>query len=161
MLGLATAVSGQHSPRKRLVKKKHAVMSARTSFDPKRDPSADLVKATELASKRGLRIILDVGGEWCSWCVHMDKFFSRNPKLLRLRMAGFVWMKVNCSEENENSAFLSAYPEIPGYPHLFVIDATGKLLHSQDTSEFERGETYDLKIFTKFLKDWMPKRGAK
>ena len=51
----------------------------------------------------------------------------------------------------ENKLFLSAYPEIKGYPHLFVLDSTGKLLYSQDTSALEKGEGYDLRKFTAFL----------
>ena len=66
-------------------------------------------------------------------------------------------MKVNYSEENENKAVPSAYPEIKGYPHLFVLDADGKLLHSQFTGELEKGKGYDRAKFFAFLKDWAPR----
>ena len=65
-------------------------------------------------------------------------------------------MKVNFSEENENKAFLAAYPEIKGYPHLFVLDADGKLLHSQFTGDLEKGKGYDRGKFFAFLKGWAP-----
>ena len=47
------------------------------------------------------------------------------------------------------------FPKIPGYPHLFVLDKTGTLLHSQNTSMLEDGKrSYDLERFTAFLKKW-------
>lgn len=132
----------------------------REKFDPARDPVADLALAVEAATKSGKRIILDVGGEWCGWCVHMDKYIYQNPKLAKLRDANFVWVKVNMSDENENIPFLSSYPKIDAYPHLFVLDEAGKLLHSQDTALLEAGKSYDLAKFTRFLKDWSPPRKA-
>jgi len=67
---------------------------------------------------------------------------------------GFLVVKVNWSKENKNEAVLSRYPKIPGYPHLFVLDRNGKLLHSQDTSELESGKGYDHARVTAFLKKW-------
>lgn len=128
----------------------------REKFDPKKDPHADLAAAVLRAKKENKRIVLDVGGEWCVWCVWMDKFFIKNAELARLRDANFVWVKVNMSQENENTAFLSKYPSIKGYPHLFVLDADGALLHSQETAELEEGKTYNLQKFTDFLKKWSP-----
>ena len=47
-------------------------------------------------------------------------------------------LKVNWSKENKNEALLSKWPKIDGYPHLFVLDADGRLVHSQDTAKFYR-----------------------
>ncbi len=138
------------------VAKKSAPVFARVKFDPKRDPKTDLEKAVKIAGKTGKHIILDVGGEWCSWCVYMDKFFFLNPKLTKLRDDNYVWIKVNYSEENENKLFLAAYPDINGYPYLLVLDSTGKPIQSQDTSPLEAGKGYDLVKFTAFLKKWAP-----
>ncbi|HRI02496.1 MAG TPA: thioredoxin family protein [Pyrinomonadaceae bacterium] len=137
---------------------KKAAVFTREKFDPKRDPKLDLATAILTASKSGKRIILDVGGEWCGWCIHMDKFLFSNKALDKLRKNNFVWIKINMSPENENLAFLSEYPEIKGYPHLFVLDESGTLLHSQDTVALEKDETYNLAKFTEFLKLWSPKK---
>ncbi|MGB5012910.1 MAG: thioredoxin family protein [Pyrinomonadaceae bacterium] len=132
----------------------------REKFDPLRDPKSDLAAAIISAAKENKRIILDVGGEWCGWCVYMDKFFYQNPELAKLRDDNYVWMKVNMSPENENSAFLSTYPEPSGYPHLYVLDDKGNMIHSQDTSPLESGKYYDLAKFTEFLKAWAPKKST-
>lgn len=126
----------------------------REKFNPLRDPKADLAAAVKLAAKTGKRIILDVGGEWCGWCVHMDKYFYLNPSLAKLRDTHFIWVKVNMSPENENIEFLSAYPAIDAYPYLFVLETDGTLLHAQETGSLEKKESYDLGKFTAFLKTW-------
>jgi thioredoxin-related protein len=133
-----------------------AVAALNAAFDPKRDPASDLEMAKVEAQRGGKRILLDVGGEWCSWCHILDKLVEEDGEIRSFRDANFVWMKVNYSEENENKAFLSAHPEIKGYPHLFVLDADGNLLHSQFTGDLEKGKGYDRKKFFAFLKDWAP-----
>jgi hypothetical protein len=86
----------------------------------------------------------------------MDEFFTAHPTLSRARDKNYVWVKINYSEENANKDFLASYPGVEGYPHLFVLDADGKLLQSQDTSIFERGERYSAAAILKFLNDWAP-----
>ena len=130
----------------------------REKFDPARNAKADLELAIAKATASGRRIILDIGGEWCGWCVYMDKFFLEHPPLTKLRDDNFVWLKVNMSPENENKEFLSAYPEATSYPHLYVLDEKGVLLHSQRTEPLEAGKGYNLVVFTDFLQKWAPVR---
>ena len=130
----------------------------RVKFDPKRDPKIDLQAAIALAKKKKKLIILDIGGEWCGWCRLMDNYLIKNQSLSKLRDKNFIWVKVNFSEENENREFLAAYPEIPGYPHLYVLEKDGTLLLSKNTSELEEGKSYNLQKFTSFLKEWSPKK---
>jgi len=130
------------------------------SFDPKRDPVADLAAATQLAASSGRRVIMDVGGEWCSWCHILDRFFASHPDLLALREQHYVWLKVNYSPDNRNEAFLGQWPKIKGYPHLFVVDPNGKLVHSQDTAALERGESYSADALRAFLVRYAPPSGG-
>ncbi|WNH48463.1 thioredoxin family protein [Stenotrophomonas aracearum] len=137
-----------------------AVAALNAQFDPARDPVADLATAKVEAQRGGKRIVLDVGGEWCSWCHLLDAFVEGDAEIRSFRDANYVWMKVNYSEDNENAAFLSQYPQIKGYPHLFVLDAQGTLLHSQFTGELEadKGQPkgYNREKFLAFMKDWAP-----
>jgi len=127
-----------------------------TKFDPARDPARDVASAVAKAKAEGKRVIVDVGGEWCSWCHILDRFIESNAEVAALRNRGYVWVKVNWSKENKNEAFLARYPKIKGYPHLFVLDADGKLLHSQDTGELEAGKSYDPGKMTAFFTKWAP-----
>jgi thiol:disulfide interchange protein len=124
-------------------------------FDPTRDAAKDIEQAIEQAAKTGKRVLLDVGGNWCSWCYELERYFEAHKDLRALRDQNYVTVKVNWSPENQNEEVLSKYPKIPGYPHLFVLDKNGKLIHSQDTSELEDGrKSYNLEKFTAFLKEW-------
>lgn len=131
--------------------------SQREKFDPTRDSEKDLKAAVDLASKSNKNILLDVGGEWCSWCHKLDKFFQDNKDVSDYLHTNYIVVKVNYSKENKNEKFLSKYPEVKGYPHLFVLDSKGKLIQSQDSGALESGDHHDHdKVFT-FLKKWAPK----
>jgi|WetSurMetagenome_2_1015567.scaffolds.fasta_scaffold433845_1 thioredoxin-related protein len=126
-------------------------------FDPKRDAAADLRAGIAEAAKTGKRVLADVGGNWCSWCHEMERFVEAHPELKNLRDKYFVTVKINFSPDNKNEAVLSKFPKIPGYPHLFVLDSTGKLLCSKDTSQLEDGKSsYVLDKFIAFLKEYSP-----
>lgn len=173
---LIGALAYAQKAKRAATKPKRVAEPTREKFDPARDPEKDLAAATVKAQKENKRIILAIGGEWCGWCVEMDEYFSKNPALLKMRDSAFIWVKVNMSPANENKAFLSKYPKIDGYPHLFVLESDGTLLTSQSTDVLEEekpepkvvkrnaageavlidlGEsTYDLYLMVEFLKKW-------
>lgn len=126
-------------------------------FEPARDAAADLETALRMARASRRRVLVEIGGEWCSWCHIMDRFFAANPEIKRIRDANFIWLKVNFSKENRNEALLARWPKVAGYPHLFVLDANGRLLRSQDTGELEAGKDYDPVAFRAFLVEWSPR----
>ena len=130
------------------------IYSAVLKFDPSRNPEQDLKDAVVEAQKTNRRIILDVGGDWCIWCHRIDNFIDSVKDVSSLLHSNFVIMKVNFSPENKNEEFLSHYPKISGYPHFFVLDKKGKLIHSQDTGKLEKGKGYSKEKFVAFLKKW-------
>ena len=120
-------------------------------FDPTRDAAKDLDAALVKARAENKRVLVEVGGEWCTWCHILDRFFAANPGLLAYREARFVWLKVNFSRANENQALLARWPKVAGYPHLFVLASDGTLEHSQDTGVLESGKSYDAAKVREFL----------
>ena len=131
-------------------------------FDPSRDAVADVATAVAVAQAQGKRVLVDVGGEWCSWCRLMDAFFAANADARKLRDDNYVWVKVNWSPQNRNEVLLSRWPRIRGYPHLFVLDGAGRLLHSQNTGLLEdtEGERYEKAKILDFLRDHRPPAAA-
>jgi len=126
-------------------------------FDAARDPSSDLEVALRIARAANRRVLIVVGGEWSSASRALDRFFAANPDLKRYRDANYVWLKVNWSAENHNEAFLRRYPAINGYPHIFVLDPAGRLIHSQDAEELESTTSYDPAAMRAFLVKWAPR----
>ncbi len=131
-----------------------AAVSLPTRFDPKRDAAHDVATATASAKAQGKRVLVDVGGEWCPWCHILDRFIAANADVKQLLDAHYVGVKVNYSPDNKNESVLSRWPKVAGYPHLFVLDADGKLLQSQDTGALESGNDYDKPKVLAFLKQY-------
>lgn len=126
-----------------------------TKFDPARNPAQDLTDAVTEAQPTGKRILLDVGGEWCIWCHRLDKFIESHEGLATFVDEHYIVLKINYSPENKNEEFLSQYPEVPGYPHFFVLESDGSFLHSQGTAELEDGgKSYSEEALMDFFKAW-------
>ena len=125
-------------------------------FDPSRNPAEDVKEAAIEAQRTNKRIILDVGGDWCIWCHRLDDFIKKNEEINNFLHKNFILVKINFSKENKNEEFLSKYPEIPGYPHFFVLEKNGELLHSQNTGELEQDKGYSKEKIMTFLKKWAP-----
>jgi thiol:disulfide interchange protein len=138
----------------------HAEESALVNvYDPARDPADDLQQAIALAQKENKRIMLELGGDWCIWCKYMDDFYATHADILKARAENYVLVKVNVSDENMNEKFLSQFPEVGGYPHIYILESDGTFLHSQDTVELEDGNiSYVPEVFIAFLQKWAPQQ---
>jgi len=126
------------------------------------DEAADPFEHLELTKTRvlgeGKRILLQVGGEWCGWCHRLDQFIQDHPAILEKLRSDYLIMKVTYTSKNQNRPFLSQYPKIPGYPHIYVLESDSSLLHSQGTLELEEGKSYSEQAILDFLERWAPDR---
>ena len=125
-------------------------------FDPKRDAAADIKAAIQEAQKSGKRIILDMGGDWCSYCYQMDEFFRQHADLLQLRDTNFITVAVYYGSDSKNEQVLSRYSRLLGIPHFFVLEKDGSLLYSQHVLELRAGGEYDPEKMRDFLTKWSP-----
>jgi thioredoxin-related protein len=112
-------------------------------YDTKRDANADLATAITAATVLNRRVLIEVGGDWCVWCHILDRFIAGSPEVTEAFTRSFVVVKVNYSLDRPNAKFLGRYPEIPGYPHFFVLESDGTFLKSQGTSPLEKGDSYN------------------
>ena len=113
---------------------------------------------TARAKSKKKNILIQVGGDWCGWCKLMSTFIETDEKVRDNILSNYLVMKVTENGDKTNASFLSQYPSIPGYPHLFVLDSDGKLLHSQGTAELEEGHGYNESVYLEFLNKWKPAR---
>jgi thioredoxin-related protein len=129
-----------------------------TSFDPQRNPFADLKQAIAEAGETERRIMLEVGSQSCLGCKNLDQLFASTLTLKDLRDRNYVWVKINLSRENPNKQFLAQYPSVSDYPHFFVLSKDGHLVHSQDTKPLEEAKGYSPDRLKEFLNKWGPPR---
>ena len=127
-------------------------------YDKSRDPVADMAMTVERATRENKRIFVQVGGNWCRWCEMLTKFIESNEPVRAALSEGFLVMKVHYSTDHPNEPFLSQYPEIAGYPHVYIFDTDGTILHSQATAELEAGDGYNEEVYLDFLANWAPER---
>ena len=79
----------------------------------------------------------------------LDRFIASQPQISALIDSRYVWVKVNYSAENKNTAVLSRWPKVRGYPYFLVLDGAGRLIHAQGVqgleteTEKETDENYD------------------
>ena len=130
-------------------------------FDPTRDANKDLHTAMEQARKEHKNILMDVGGNWCPWCILLDRTLNEDAELHALLEKNYVLLHVNFSRENENLDFLGPYPKANGYPAWYVLSPKGKLLNAEDTSEQEQTHKLDAGYNKDTLKTFLIDNGPR
>ena len=123
-------------------------------YDDQRDPFADAKAALTLAQASNRQVLIEIGGNWCSWCKKMDSFLDKNPDVYQALHQQYVLLKINVSDSNENSAFMKSLPPVLGYPHMYVATAQGKMILSKDTAELLDNYNYSKVQWLNFLNDW-------
>ena len=121
-------------------------------FEPARDAKADVQQAVALAQAQRKMVLVDVGGEWCTWCHVFDRFVARSPEVQKAMQERYILVKVNWSPQNRNQALLSQWPKAQGYPHFYVLDAAGRVIASQVSAELEAANDYDEAKVLAFLR---------
>ena len=123
-------------------------------YDASRNPNADGRAALKLAKETNRKVLIELGGDWCSWCFVLDRFIKEHPEVESRLHQTFVVLKVNISDENDNVEFMAAFPPAQGYPHMYVTDSDGNILSSQDTAEFRENKKYSEARFMAFFDRW-------
>ena len=134
-----------------------------TLYDPTANAEIQVNEALIKASKEGKHVLLQIGGNWCIWCVRLNAFEHADPKIDSLLGSDFVMVHVNYSPENKNTELLKKleYPQRFGFPVLVVLDAKGRRLHTQDSGMLEAQKNnskiyYDQQKVYNFLNKWSP-----
>jgi len=125
-------------------------------YNPAANASEELAAAVRRASSENKHILVQVGGNWCSWCLKLHKFFKSELSVDSIIQQNYVFLLINYSKENKNLDILEKFefPQRFGFPVLLILDKTGKRLHTQDTSLLEENEGYSVKKVKDFLKQW-------
>ncbi len=123
-------------------------------YDETRDPFKDATSALSLAKETNRQVLIEIGGNWCSWCQKMDTFLANNPDIYQALHSNYVLLKVNVSDTNENEGFMKGLPPVLGYPHMYVSTAQGKMILSKDTAELLKGSNYSRERWLAFINKW-------
>lgn len=130
-------------------------------YDDKSDPFSDANAALALAKATNRQVLIEIGGNWCTWCHKMDTFLANNNDVYQALHEQYVLLKINVSDSNENQDFMDSLPPVLGYPHMYVSTASGKMLLSKDTAELLSGDNYSREHWITFLNKWSIHEQAK
>jgi thiol:disulfide interchange protein len=125
-------------------------------YNPSADAKSDLALAVQTAKAQNKHVLVQVGGNWCSWCLKLHGFFESNTKVDSILKADYILVRINYSPENKNKEVLAGldYPQRFGFPVLLVLDEDANRLHTQDTALLELDKGYDPEKVIRFLLAW-------
>ena len=125
-----------------------------TEYNDQSDPFKDAMAAIKLAGQSNRNVLIEIGGDWCTWCHRMDVFLEKNPEVYYALHSKFVVLKISVSDSNENEAFMKDLPPVLGYPHMYVSTGTGKMILSKDTAELQEDGQYSIEHWLEFIDTW-------
>ena len=111
-------------------------------YDPSLDGMKQITEAIAKAKVQGKHVLIQYGGNWCSWCVKFDAFCKADTGIY--------------SPENKNDAankFLGN-PTRFGFPVFIILNTDGKPIHIQDSGLLEEGPGYNKQKVTGFFRNW-------
>ena len=127
-------------------------------YNPTANAKADVKAAVEKAKQEGKHVLLQIGGNWCIWCMRFNEKVTTNDTLKTALSKDFVIYHLNYSKENKNEEMLAelGFPQRFGFPVFVVLDANGNRLHTQNSEYLEEGKGYNTTKIFNFLKQWSP-----
>ena len=125
-------------------------------YNPKADAQADINTAVAKAKKANKHVLVQIGGNWCIWCIRFHNLVDSIPELKTYLNNNYETVMLNYSPENKNAELLKKYnyPGRFGFPVFLILDGDGKLLHTQNSAYLEEGKGHSPKKIMDFLKNW-------
>ena len=128
-------------------------------YNPTADAEKDVAAAIKKAKAENKYVLLQGGGNWCSWCIEFARFCKADPKIDSVINASFVWYHLNWSKENENKKIFAkyGYPQRFGFPVFIILDGNGNRIETQNSEYLEDGKkSYNKNKVQAFLEMWSP-----
>lgn len=134
-------------------------------YNPEANAMADLKTATAKAAKANKHVLVQVGGNWCTWCIAFHQLVDTTALLKQTIAENYEYVLVNWDKDHHNDEAMKylSFPNRFGYPVFVVLDGKGKVLHIENSSYLETDELgangkkkvgHDVKKINSFLKGW-------
>jgi len=127
-------------------------------YNPDADAKADIAAAVEQAKAENKHVLLQIGGNWCPWCVKLHNFIATDSQIDSLLRADYVTVLVNVDKDKDkrNYDVLASLgnPQRFGFPVLVVLNQEGERIHTQDSWYLEQDKSYDKEKLMQFYRMW-------
>lgn len=112
-------------------------------YDETADAREQIAAALVEARAGGKRVLIQWGGNWCGWCLRLDKLLKSDPAIVRELRERYVVVHVDTGiPDDKNVALAEGYGarvNEEGYPYLTVLGPDGKAAANHDSGSFEFG----------------------
>lgn len=127
-------------------------------YNPAADAQADINIAVKKAALKHKNVLLQIGGNWCSWCIRFNGMVTQNDTLNTYMNTNYEVVHVNWSPENKNEKLLAnlGFPQRFGFPVFVILDEKGNRLHTQNSAYLEEGKGYSKGKVKEFFENWAP-----
>lgn len=129
-------------------------------YNPDADAEADIKAAVKQAKAEHKFVLIQGGGNWCSWCIEFARFAKADPQVDSVISSSYIWYHLNYSKENENKKIFAkyGYAQRFGFPVFIILDENGNRIHTQNSEYLEDGKkSYSKQKVQAFLEMWSPK----
>ncbi|MBN1952300.1 MAG: thioredoxin family protein [Bacteroidales bacterium] len=125
-------------------------------YNPEADAFQQVEEALGMAKQENKHVLIQVGGNWCPWCIRLHDFIESTPQLDSLVQADYVLITINYSRENMNPEMMESleFPQRFGFPVLVILNQDGHRIHTQNTGILEKGDFYSEEKVADVLKHW-------
>lgn len=127
-------------------------------YNPTADADKQITDAVTKAKKEKKHVLLQIGGNWCIWCIRFNKFVETDSTLKKALDDNYIVAHINYSPENKNEKTMDKleYPNRFGYPVFVILDANGKRIHTQNSAYLEEDKGYSKNKVAEFFRHWSP-----
>lgn len=131
----------------------------KTLYDVNANAKNDIEAAVKKAESSGKHVLIQAGGNWCSWCIKFDKYVKADAQIDSILKASYEVVHLNYSKENKNEKVFAqlGYPQRFGFPSFIILDGKGTRLHTQNSEYLEDGKgSYEKRKVFEFMRAWSP-----
>ena len=123
-------------------------------YHPEEDGDVRIEELLKQAKKERKKLLVQIGGNWCVWCLRFNNLVTKTPELKRILDKKYIYYHLNFSPENKNEKAFKKYGNPGakfGYPAFLILDNDGNVLFTQKSEDLEEGKGYNPKKVKKFL----------
>ena len=130
------------------------------------NPIEQIEQTVAKAKSGGKFVVCQVGGNWCPWCLRFADYITKDASISKVINENFEYIHVNYNprksqgEEKmeQGRALMKRLDNCGrfGFPVFVVLNEEGKVIHIQDSSFLEEGQSYNQEKVLRFFKNWTP-----
>ena len=128
-------------------------------YDESISPWEQIEKALSEANATGRKVMCQVGGNRCPWCLRFADFITKDEEIANVIKENYIYIHVNVPKKGRDLELMKRLgnPGRFGYPVFVILDEKGNVLHIQNSSYLEEGTSYDRKKVLEFFLAWTKK----